>query len=419
MTWISSVSRASVALLALFTSTSLANVTLPALFSEHAVLEKSARSVIWGQAEPGEQVTITLGSATARTQAGADGKWQTALDLRDQGAGPYELKVSGKNNLVVPDVVLGDVWICSGQSNMEFVLKNAIGAAEEIAQSANPMLRQFLVGRTASRQPLEQCTGHWVVAGPETSGGFTAVGYYFGKTLQKSLNVPIGLVHSSWGGTPCEAWTSIQGIDGDPDLKAGMERAFKTIDDFPAKKAAYIAAMTDWLKQHNREDHPADPAGFAAPAVSAAGWVPVPLPGPIAGEGLPPAGAFWLRKTVNLPPALDNKPLSVELENCNCFDTVYWNGEKFGATPVESYPGDGLKRRYNLPANLAKGGDFSHSPCRSGRASPDHRKSGPDPRRHHRAAGRLAGKGRVCPAQTGRRRSADRTDSAEDSARAP
>ena len=202
-----------------------ATVSLPAILSDHMVLQKSANVPIWGKADPGEEVAVTLNHQTIRATTGPDGRWKTELNLENSGPGPFELVVSGRGApLVISDVVIGEVWVASGQSNMELMLKDTIGAKEEIAGSSNPMLRQFLVKTVASREPLDDCTGVWAPAGPDTTGSFSAIGYYFAKRLQGELKVPIGLIHTSWGATPAEAWTSSRSLDTVPDLKASMER---------------------------------------------------------------------------------------------------------------------------------------------------------------------------------------------------
>ena len=201
-----------------------ADVKLPAIISDHMVLEKAAKVPIWGKADPGEEVTVTLGGQAAKAKAGADGKWMTTLNLKDSAPGPFEMTVEGKNKLTVADVVVGEVWVASGQSNMEWILASTTGAAEEIAQSANPMLRQFLVKKKATCDVQDDTEGAWVAASPQTSGSFSAAGYYFAKKLQNELKVPVGLIHTSWGGTPSEAWTSVDAIDSVPGLKASRER---------------------------------------------------------------------------------------------------------------------------------------------------------------------------------------------------
>jgi sialate O-acetylesterase len=327
------------------TAAAWADVKLPAIISDHMVLEKSAQVPIWGKADPGEQVTVTLNGQSVKATAGADGKWTAALDLKDSAVGPFEMTVEGKNKLTLADVVVGEVWVASGQSNMEWLTKNGIGAEQDIAASANPLLRQFHVKKNPSNTPLEDTEGAWISADPATTGGFTAVGYYFARKLQNELKVPVGLVHTSWGGTPSEAWTSAEAVDSVPDLKATRERLWTAIEEFPAKKKAYIDAFAAWLKENAREDKPvADASAFAGVDISTEGWIPVKIPGPVAAKGLPQTGAVWLRKEVSFPSKpLANLQLNLPIDG---FDSVYWNGNLLKQTTYLDALGAGNVRKY-------------------------------------------------------------------------
>lgn len=334
-----------------------ADVKLPAILSDHMVLEKTARVPIWGKADPGEEVTITLNGQTVKTTAGADGKWQTSLNLADSGPGPFEMTVQGKNQLKISDVVVGEVWVASGQSNMEWTLKNTTDGDKEAAQSTNPLLRQFLVKKATSPTPLDDCEGAWTKASPETSPTFTAVGYYFGKKLQNDLKVPVGLINTAWGGTPSEAWTSAPALDTVPDLKAARERLSGQLSTHPAEQKKWAEAFGAWLKETGREDKPtADVAAFAAPDVSKEGWQTVTIPGPITGQDLTGDGAVWVRTEIERP---KSAALSVELGAIEGFDSVYWNGNLITSLDYKDYPGSGFVRRwgkYNIPADKVKAG---------------------------------------------------------------
>jgi len=343
---------------AITTATALADVKLPAIISDHMVLQKSAKVPIWGKADPGEQVTVTLNGQSAKATADAAGKWSASLDLKNSAPGPFELTVEGKNKLTLADVVVGEVWVASGQSNMEFTLIRSMDAEKEIAQSANPLLRQFLVKKNPTREPLDDTEGAWVAASPEKSGTFSAVGYYFAKKLQNDLKVPVGLVHTSWGGTPSEAWTSVEAIDSVPDLKGKREQLWATTEEYPAKKKAFVDGFGAWLKENAREDKPvADAAAFAGVDVSTEGWIPVKVPGVVAAKGLPENGAVWLRKEINFPSkALANLQLNLPMDG---FDSVYWNGKLLKQTTYLDSLGAGNVRKYgpyDVPlANIREG----------------------------------------------------------------
>jgi len=334
-------------MLAALVSPAFADVTLPAIFSDHAVLQKSSKVPVWGRAEPGEEITITLDSIKAQTTAGENGKWQTQLDLSRSGPGPFNLVVQGKNTLTISDVVVGEVWLASGQSNMEWVLKNTTNATTEIASSANPLLRHFSVVKGEAAVPITGYQGKWIVAAPETSGSFTAVGYYFSRDLQRALKAPVGLIHSSWGGTPVETWTSKEALDSDPDLKAGAEKAETELKTYPRRLRTYLLGYPAWQETEGRKDRP-----FSG-VPSADGWQPATIPGKL-GE----AGALWLRRTVQVSPEQAGKPVTIALsEWLRGIEQVYWNGTLVGSTSLEQAvktPGD---RRHTVPAALVNAGE--------------------------------------------------------------
>jgi sialate O-acetylesterase len=197
------------------------------LFTDNVVLQQGADIVVWGKADPGEAVTVRLDNARdpRKGTATADekGNWKVVLPKHEAGAG-YTLVVEGKNKVEFKNVAVGEVWVCSGQSNMEWSV-NASGNPEKVkAESKNPNLRLFTVKKRTATAPItdQNDLGHftkWDESGPETVGGFSAVAYHFGNNLQKSLNVPVGLIHTSWGGTPAQAWTSAEALEAVPELK--------------------------------------------------------------------------------------------------------------------------------------------------------------------------------------------------------
>ncbi len=309
------------------------DVSLPAFFSDHAVLQKSDKVPIWGKASPGEAVTVTIDKAAASATTNNEGKWIVQLNLQAEGPGPFELVVQGKNSITLSDVVIGEVWVCGGQSNMDFRLSKAANAKEEIAGSANPLLRQFKVDFKASAVPLDSdgVQGKWVVSDPKTSGDFTAVGYFFGKQLQRTLNVPVGLLNDNWGGTCIEAWISDEGFDPDPELKAEAQRADqdrKALDDFAVQYEA-------WQKQTGRQDRPVvTPQAFADPDISTGDWKQVNLPGLFAVAGLPDAGAVWIRKTITVTAGMVGKNIDIRLAGLRDYAQVYWDGKSIGSSDV-------------------------------------------------------------------------------------
>lgn len=332
-----------------------ADVKLPAILSADMVLAKSAKTPVWGWADPGEAVVITLGEKNARVTAGADGRWRTELDLSASAPGPFELIVQGKNRIAVPNVVVGEVWLASGQSNMEWGLHSTNGAKEEIVSSANPLLRQFQVKRSLAMEPLENCEGKWRIAGPLTSPGFSGVAYHFGKKIQNELGAPVGLINASWGGTPIEGWISLNGIDSVPELKATREKLWEDIKTHPARRDQWAADFKAWLQRTGREDRPTtDVAPYVAPDAALDDWTPLTKLGVIRasdeGSGM---GAIWVRRTIDIPADRAGKIMWIELGPVTGFETVYWNGKQVMKRTPDNHPGAGFHRtgpEYAVPA---------------------------------------------------------------------
>jgi len=184
-------------------SSARADVRLPALFSDNVVLQQGGEAPVWGWADEGEEVKVTFRGKTMKARA-KDGKWKVEL-IRLKAGGPDNLVVEGKNRIELKNVLVGEVWICSGQSNMEWPMKSAFERDAAIAASSNPQLRLFLVPKTKADEPRDDVKADWKDAGPESTPNFSAVAYYFGRDLQKARKVPVGLIQSDWGGTPAEA----------------------------------------------------------------------------------------------------------------------------------------------------------------------------------------------------------------------
>jgi sialate O-acetylesterase len=214
---------------AVLISPARANVTPNPLFGNGMVLQQGIKCPVWGKAEVGEEVRVTFkgdgDGIEEKATTGTDGKWRVELPPQKAG-GPYTLTIEGKNKIPLRDVFVGEVWVCSGQSNMEWAVKDSAGGKEAIPASKNPKIRLFTVNHKVVDKPVETVDlfppaqkGVWLECGPTTVGGFSAVAYQFGKHLQEKRNVPIGLIHTSWGGTVAEAWTPREALEANPDLK--------------------------------------------------------------------------------------------------------------------------------------------------------------------------------------------------------
>ncbi|MEN6345238.1 MAG: sialate O-acetylesterase [Armatimonadia bacterium] len=242
------------------------DVRLPHVFGSHMVLQRDMAMPVWGWAEPGEQVTVRLSDkAPVTTQAGAEGKWQVTLPAAQAG-GPFQLKVTGRNEIVLDDVVVGEVWVCSGQSNMEMTVQSSNNAADEIAAANFPLIRQIKVPRVTAGFPSEDFTGDWQVCSPTTVAPFTAAGYFMARELYRELGVAVGLINTSWGGTRIEPWTPPVGFAQVPALKSIYDQVTLTDPRSEAYKkmlGEYVTGLDKWMAQARTslaESKPLDPA---------------------------------------------------------------------------------------------------------------------------------------------------------------
>lgn len=208
-----------------------AELKLHTLFTDGMVLQRDIPCPVWGTADAGAEVAVEIAGQKKSAKAGADGKWTVKLDPLPAG-GPHELKVGA---VTVKDVLVGEVWVCSGQSNMEWSVNASANPAEEKAAAKHPKLRLYTVPKKQADAPVSDVPSSWKVCSPETVGGFSAVAYFFGRELL-SLDVPVGLIHTSWGGTAAELWTKKEILAGNPELK-GM------VEGFPDRQKKWEADM--------------------------------------------------------------------------------------------------------------------------------------------------------------------------------
>ena len=265
-------------------------VRLPAVISDHMVLQQGAPVRVWGSASPGEDVRVELQGQAVSVKAAENGKWSAWLRPL-VAAGPLEMKI---NDLVIHDVLVGEVWLASGQSNMEFKLQQAMNHDEEIARADYPLIHIFQVKRAVADQPAGDVVGTWQVCSPESVKTFSAVEYFFGRDLQQNLHVPMGLIESDWGGTPAQSWTSKEALAADPALKFILDHWDEALAKYPAAKEAYDQRLAAWQK--------------TAAEARAAGKTPPPRPGAPEGPGHQntPAG-LWNGMIAPLVPYDDSR----------------------------------------------------------------------------------------------------------------
>lgn len=330
-----------------------AEVTLPKIFGDNMVLQRDRAIVVWGWASAKEKITVQLNKQSVTVSAGKDGQWKVSLSPEVAG-GPYQLVVKGKNTITLSDVLIGDVWICSGQSNMEWVVRNSNNAAEEIKQAQYPTIRHFKVPNTVASTPKNDLTGgSWKICTPENAGDFTAVGYFFARELVKELNVPIGLINTSWGGTHSETWTSREAFEGSDEFRnmiASMPRL--NLDSIARERSATMQKHIEDL-QGSLNVSSTEIETWRQPASNDRQWKKMHVPGLWEQQALGDFdGIVWLRRNFTVAPADAGKEATLELGMIDDSDETYVNGVKAGSTR-----GYSEKRIYRIPAGMLKEGN--------------------------------------------------------------
>ena len=223
-----------------------AELALAAPFRDGLVLQHGKPLPVWGTAYPGEQVTLELNGQSKSTAADRDGRWSVQLDPLPVCAEPATLRATGENTVLVRDVLVGEIWLCSGQSNMNFPLVGARDAAREIAEANYPLIKYFDVQSSISQEPLELAEGAWRTCSPETAGQFTAVGYFFARELHRQLGVPVGIIKATLGGSPIEAWMSAEALGDTPAASAARSEWDRTSAGYLKRFASHQEQLAAW-----------------------------------------------------------------------------------------------------------------------------------------------------------------------------
>jgi sialate O-acetylesterase len=260
-------SVAAAALLFVAAATARADVALNNMFGDHMVLQQGIKNKIWGKADPGEAVTVTLGGQSKTAPAGADGMWQVFLDPVMEYGGPHTLTVKGKNTVTFNDVLIGEVWVCSGQSNMQWSVNQANDPDLEKAAAKFPNIRLISVPQVGIQEPQWNFNGKWQPCSPDTVVNFSAVGFFFGRQLHQTLGVPVGLINNAWGGSAAEAWVKRDKLAAHPELTVVHERWQKEEANYENVKAEFEKKMAEWTaaaEKAKAEGKP-EPAGKPDP----------------------------------------------------------------------------------------------------------------------------------------------------------
>ena len=330
---------------------SIAQVKLPQLIRDSMVLQRDSKIKIWGWAAKNEKVTVKFNGKILRTTTGADGKWSLSVSAMKAG-GPYTMDITASNKILIKDILIGDVWFCSGQSNMVHQMNiHDVTYANDIATANYPEIRQFLVPTGTSLQGPKQnfTSGFWKAAVLEDVRPFSAVAYFFAKKIYEKYHIPIGIINASVGGTPIEAWTSEEGLKDFSSLINTIQKN---------KDTAYINSMNRNAAANNAGRPQQKDLGMIGEkkwfdvSYIAKGWRNINIPGYWQDQGIKNLnGVVWYRKEIEIPASIADVPAKVFLGRIIDADVLYINGVQVGNTTYQ-YP----QRRYNVPANLLKAG---------------------------------------------------------------
>ncbi len=311
-----------------------AEVRLPKIFSSNMVVQQGIEIPVWGKAENGERITVTFNNKTVKTKAGNDGKWHVKLPAQEYG-GPYTLTIKGNNTIRFDNVLVGEVWICSGQSNMEFKVAQSKNAEEEIATANYPEIRLFQVPHSVAQFPEDDLSGgEWMECSPETVAEFSAVGYFFGRDIHNKLDVPVGLIHSSWGGTVAETWISPETIRNDPDFREQLIELQQM--DLKGYRQAKIEQIRKILGGEIPTEDQSTENGkpvWSALDYNDSNWKEIKTPMYWENQGYVDIdGIGWYRREIKLNEAQTNANITLHLGKIDDSDITFINGIEIGKT---------------------------------------------------------------------------------------
>jgi sialate O-acetylesterase len=309
-------------------SSAFAEVKLARLFSDHVVLQRQKPIPVWGSAEPSETVYVSLGEQTRTIQSDASGKWTTSFAAMEAG-GPYSIKVSAKSgSIMVSDVLIGEVWLCSGQSNMEWSVKQADNFAAEKKNADFPQIRHFYVEHNVEIEPQNDLkSGEWKVSSADTVGDFTAVGFFFAREIHQKLKVPIGLVHSSWGGSQVEGWISKEGMIGSDELKNYGQNLPKNWQEGDALLEKKVKKAT--LGDENTNPSLDDEKKYLATNFDVSKWISANPMGQWDWKGIWGwRGNGFMAREVEIPSSFVNQETTLGLAESFSYNEIYINGRQ-------------------------------------------------------------------------------------------
>ncbi len=333
-------------LLLAFNETCSAKISLPKLFTDHAVLQRNVDVPVWGRASPGETVSVRFASQLKKTTADKDGNWQVRLAPLAAG-GPFEMTVTGSDTLVLHDLLVGEVWLCSGQSNMQWTLRDC-GMVPDSVLDNQPAIRLFNVAIDLDYLPKKDVQGTWQLAGTSTVGNFSATAYLFGRYLHGHLKVPIGLINSSLGATSIETWMHAGALRPFPQFQEVLAKNEKSGKSFAQLNADLLTYRQSWDTAFYFKNDPGIAQHWEDPATNVSDWQEMDVPNLWKGAGLANYdGSVWFRREFDRPPGFTGSTFNVALNQIDDYDMAWVNGVKIGE-------GFGARnwRNYFFPADI-------------------------------------------------------------------
>ena len=337
-----------------------AAVQLAPIFQDHMVLQRDKPVPVWGTAKPGETITVRFQNQVQTTQASSEGQWSVRLDPLRADARGAELSIEGENALRLSDVLVGEIWLASGQSNMEWPLVNTLDGPAAIAAANDPLIRFFMVPKQPAIQPNSTINGAWQKCSPSTANQFSAVAYYFARKLSSELGVPVGILQSAVGGTPAESWTSIPSLEKDPRYARLLEsrNAFLAVDPKEVEETASRIEREWKAKVATLLSFPSqpEPAWFDR-LPSGEGWKEIKFPAMLESQlGVETEGSFWVRTAFEVPADKAGQAAVLHLGVVDDFDFTWLNGLLIGKMDQDSHEPWRTPRLYEIPAGLLRAG---------------------------------------------------------------
>ncbi|HEY1805275.1 MAG TPA: sialate O-acetylesterase [Terracidiphilus sp.] len=315
-----------------------------AIFGDNMVLQRGKPDSIWGWSQPGDSVRVEIGGHSSVGVAGSDGRWQVKITPPKAG-GPYTVNIAGRETVELKNVMVGDVWLCGGQSNMQLPLRFTLNGEAEAKAASYPEIRYFTVAEHVAYHKSDVVGGSWKVVSPDTAGALSAVAYYYARKLQPEIHVPIGLVVDDVGGTPAEAWTSADALKPLHDFDVPLSELDKLVAEDAPEYGNYIMHWYDEYDVGFKEK-------WFAPELNDSDWKTVDVPGGFAELGVPDTPAVvWFRKEIDVPNPVPEGRATILLGSIERMDTVYINGTWIGASSWVENP-----RVYRVPDGLLKPG---------------------------------------------------------------